>query len=286
MSIHIYPYYWKEKTTIRRDQSNKENFSDTKIFHFHNDFHYGDNILNLKFFYNIHPYLKKNNITIYYYYNDSYIRHVVELERYVNKETLQLRTSRDKPTDSYTLWMGETKNGAGHGTVPFDVYYDLFYKDIIRVLGLTEPISTSLYQPEDYLEGIYRQLPAVYHNIDVLILNNVPMSGQCDSCKDIFDSVCVSLNKKFKNVVCLEPILDNKIQTTREHGLTLQDIGAISTHATYILAINSGPLIPCLNLATKNHVKHWVIIWYQPFNDIPCTTMTTANKEVIESIFV
>lgn len=174
MSIHIYPYYWKE--TIRYE---KEYFSDTKIFHFHNDFHYGDNILNLKFFYNIHHYLKKHNIRIHYYYNDSYIRNVPELERYVHKETLQLKESKYKPNDSYNLWMGQSRNGAQHNTVPFDTYYDLLYKDIIKVLELTEPISTSLYQQEDYLEGIYQQLPAVYHNIDVLILNNIPMSGQC-----------------------------------------------------------------------------------------------------------
>lgn len=31
MSIRIYPYYWKENPTIRRDQSNKENFSDKNI---------------------------------------------------------------------------------------------------------------------------------------------------------------------------------------------------------------------------------------------------------------
>lgn len=280
MSIRIHQYYWKEK------RYNKENFSDKKIFHFHMDYHYGDSILNLKFFYSINPYLKKHNIMINYYYNSSYIRKPEELERYVHKETLQLIDSYHKPNDSYHLWMGDSKNGLEYNIAPFDLYFDSYYKDILRVLNLTESIPTSLYVKEDYLEGIYQQLPAVYHNIDVLVLNNIPVTFKCSSCKDVFNSVCVSLSKKFKNVVSLEKIEGADILTTREHGLMLQDIGAISTHSTYILAINSGPLIPCLNLASKNYVKHWVIMWNQPFNDIPSTIMEVPNKEIIESLFI
>ena len=51
----------------------------TTEFHFHNRFHIGDNLLNLKFFLYISPILKEQNITIIYYYNKSSITKNVEI---------------------------------------------------------------------------------------------------------------------------------------------------------------------------------------------------------------
>ena len=53
----------------------------SKIFNFHCGYHYGDNMLNLKFLYCISDYLKNNQITINYYYDDAYIKNLDELER-------------------------------------------------------------------------------------------------------------------------------------------------------------------------------------------------------------
>ena len=57
-----------------------------KTFYFYNKFHYGDHILNLKFFYNISNILKDNNILINYYYDVNYIKNIDELKRYVNSD--------------------------------------------------------------------------------------------------------------------------------------------------------------------------------------------------------
>jgi hypothetical protein len=40
--------------------------------------------MNIKFFFNISKYLKKNNILIHYFYNAKYIKNVDELKRYVD----------------------------------------------------------------------------------------------------------------------------------------------------------------------------------------------------------
>ena len=69
----------------------------------------------------------------------------------------------------------------------------------------------------------------------------------------------------------------------------MQDIGAISTHAKYIVSANSGPFVSCLNLQTKKSVKHWFILDKNPFlesdyafNEIPYTTIKELNTLVEE----
>jgi beta-glucosidase/6-phospho-beta-glucosidase/beta-galactosidase len=43
-------------------------------------------------------------------------------------------------------------------------------------------------------------------------------------------------------------------------GLTIQDIGAISIHAKYIVAVFSGPITACFNEYSKDNVKKWIIL--------------------------
>jgi hypothetical protein len=50
------------------------------------------------------------------------------------------------------------------------------------------------------------------------------------------------------------------IKSTINDKLTIQDIGAISTHAKYIISPNSGPFVSFLNNDTKNNVKKWIIL--------------------------
>ena len=49
------------------------------------------------------------------------------------------------------------------------------------------------------------------------------------------------------------------IECTMRDGLTMQDIGTISTHAKYIIAVHSGPIVPCYNSITKKNVKKWFV---------------------------
>ena len=225
-------------------------------FHFYCGNHYGDNILNLKFFYNISPTLKEKNIFIHYYYDTNYVKNRDELDRYVNTETLILHPLEEKPATAIQLWMGNDIGSTKHTDV--DNYFNLFYKQILTYLGLQDlPIDTSLYQKEDYLLDIYNKLDPKFKDIDVLLLNNPPASGQFDFDKTAFDALANRLlSKKFK-VVLLAPVGD--IPSTNADGLSLQDIGAISTHAKYIIGTNTGALAPCFNIYTKKFVKKWII---------------------------
>jgi len=227
------------------------------VFSFHNNFHYGDNILNLKFFFNISEVLKKRGIKIQYYYDDVYNNKKEELERFVNSDTVTLFPLSAKSGDSVELWMGTDINGKSYRV--FNTYYFRYYTNIVKLLGLTdENIDTSLYQQEPYLQDIYNGLDPKYKDLDILIINAMPQSGQFNYDKGKMDEMCSHLSKKYKVAIttCID---DTSIPCTMNDKLMLKDIGAISTHAKYIIAIHSGPLTSCFNKDTKHNVKKWVL---------------------------
>jgi hypothetical protein len=53
--------------------------------------------------------------------------------------------------------------------------------------------------------------------------------------------------------------VNNDIKCTFTDGLHLQDIGAISIHAKYIVGVHSGTMAACYNSLTKRNVKKWFI---------------------------
>ena len=241
--------------------------SNNGIYHFYTPHHYGDNLLNLKFFYNITDVLREKGITIHYYYNTEYIKNRDELDRYVDETTVKLHPLEEKPATAVELWMGH--NVGRMNRVPsFDRYFSAFYGRILAYMGLDRlGIDTSLYQKEDYLLTIYDNLPTKFKEIDILFINSEPKSGQFAYNKKETDAICVELAKHYK-IVTTSPVNDS-IPCTFKDGLKLQDIGAISTHAKYIVGTNTAPLIPCFNSYTKRHVKKWIFVSYENFTEIP-----------------
>jgi hypothetical protein len=218
--------------------------------------------------------MKENNIMIHYYYG-GWIKNVSELERYTDKDTMALHHYDQAPENAVELWMKNSVNGISAGD--FANYYNAFYANILKIIGLEgKGIDTSLYQKEDYLLTIYEGLDDKYKNIDILIINAEPKSGQLEYNKQDFDATIKKLAEKYR-VVTTAPSGSDNIPCTMNDGLALQDIGAISTHTKYILAVSSGPLVPCLNLHTKQSVKKWIIMdkGYYNFGDIPYTLRNT-----------
>lgn len=253
----------------------------SKIFHFYNEYHYGDNILNLKFLNNISTYLEKKDIIIYYYYNNSYITNINELTNYINTDRIKLDILSNKPIQAINLWMYHFRYLYGISYNIFDTYFNLFYKNILQILGLEKyNINTSLYQQEDYLNDIYNKLDNKYKNIDVLILNSVPFSSQYNYNAEDWNNMINFLNNKY-NVVTTT-FVNNNIKCTMTDGLSIQQIGAISTHSKYIVGVHSGPMTGCYNEQTKNNTKMWFI--FENNNNIIHNDIDVINNSTIESV--
>lgn len=259
-----------------------EGYSEKRIVHFHCRFHYGDNIANLKFFYNIAHKLKENNIMIYYYYDNNQNKNRIEFERYVDNDTLTLRLVQERPLDSVELWMGMDIDGVGHGD--FDVYFPKFYMRILTVLNMQDQgIDVSLYQKEDYLLDIYQRLDTKYKELDILVLNSEPHSGQFSAYNtDTMNAMCRKLASKYK--IATSSPADDSIPCTMSDGLAIQDIGAISTHAKYVIAVFSGPLTACFNKYSKEHVKKWIFLLNNPIKLIEINNTLMDNVDNVYSM--
>lgn len=175
-----------------------------------------------------------------------------ELKRYVDPDVVTLETG-SPPHGVIDLWMRNDIDGVGRADLePFFIKY---YGNIIKILGLEgHDINTSLYQKEDYLQDIYNKLDDKFKDLDILMINAEPHSMQYlkfDAEK--FKEASIKLSKKYKIATTSEA--DPSIACTMRDGLLLQGIGAISTHAKYIIAVQSGPIVPCYNEATKQNVK-------------------------------
>ena len=233
-------------------------------YHFYNLFHYGDTILNLKFLINLVPILQASNIVIYYYYNQYYNKNKREFEVYLqNTDTIQLRPIEDTPIDATHLWIGKYPTIDGISYSLYDTYYNLYYKNMLNMMQLDNlginisQINTSLYQEDQSIIGRYHSLPDKYKNVDILVLNTPPQSGQITYDKQTWDEMCYFLALKHKIVTAQHVHPD--IECTIRDGLTMRDIGAISTHCTYIIGVHSGPMTACYTTYTKKSVKKWFV---------------------------
>jgi hypothetical protein len=243
-----------------------------KEFSFYNSFHYGDHIWNLRFFFNNAALLKSKGIKIKYFYDSSYIKNLDELKRYVDPDVVTLDTG-SLPDGAIELWIGRDINGIKHTAL--EPYFVQYYGKIVTILGLEgENINTSLYQKEDYLQDIYNKLDDKFKDLDILMINAAPQSGQYSKFDaERFKEACIKLSKKYKIASTSEA--DPSISCTMRDGLLLQDIGAISTHAKYIIGVQSGPIVPCYNEAMKQNVKK--IIYFDDagmmLNEVPTTRL-------------
>jgi len=260
----------------------KESYSEKRVVHFHCRFHYGDNIANLKFFYDIAAKLKENNVMVYYYYDNNQNKNEIEFTRYIDRDTLTLRLLSERPENSVELWMGMDIDGVSHGD--FDVYFPKFYTRILMAMNMQgQGIDVSLYQKEDYLLDVYERLDAKYKDLDILVLNSQPYSGQFASYNpDTMNAMCRKLATKYK--IATSTHVDDSIPCTMRDGLAIQDIGAISTHAKYVVGVFSGPLTACFNQYSKEHVKKWIFFLSNPLKLIEIDNILLDNVEGVYNI--
>ena len=111
---------------------------------------------------------------------------------------------------------------------------------------------------DDTLEIQYKNLIKKYgdkyDNIDILFINSIPNSGQYNYNVQEWNDFISFMKKMGLKVVTTYKVKD--ITCTLDDKLSLNDIGVISIKSKIIIAINTGPLIPCLNTKTMENIKN------------------------------
>jgi len=267
----------------------------TKQFYFYNKYHYGDNIMNLKFFYNIRAFLKKHKMHINYYYNHHYCKNKDELFRYVDSSTLALLPFENVDPKSVELWMGNPIQNISH--TQWVEYYDLMYKFICcnlakdadeKTILAIRNIDTSVWQREDYLSTVYNRLPPQFKDLDILVINSLAFSGQYTQDRSVLDNLCIKLSKHYKLATTLK--INEDIPCTMDSNLMLQDIGAISTRAKYVIAVYTGPLCAVYNTMSKEYVKQWFFLTTNgnkyDHGEVPHININNGDLTIIEQFFL
>lgn len=145
----------------------------------------------------------------------------------------------------------------------FDGYYLEYYKYILdefAIPGATTGPAMYAYTDYDLLLR-YELLPAEYKDVDVLVVNSTPRSGQYVAFfphRHIWDRYFRYLvDVKKLNVVTTEKIAG--VKCTADAGLSLKNIGAISTRAKVIIGISTGPLSACFNTYALENMRRMYI---------------------------
>jgi hypothetical protein len=235
-------------------------FTENKIYHIHNDKGLGDSVFNIIFFNIIKDYIVKNNIKIYYYTKNIYIKQLYEfITIHQNIFLLPLFT---KPKFSLELWINnkffrytheDTVLNSNTRTIYYNKFYKNFFNIVLKKLNFNISVNKLAYYDKDLLTR-YDVLPNKYKNFDILIINSQPNSGQYDYNKNSWDNYIIELNSQFKILTTTKV---HGVLCTYDDNLTIKDIASLSTRAKIIIAINSGVVPGLLNYYTLTNLKHF-----------------------------
>ena len=220
-----------------------------KIIYTYNDWHLGDCVFTIIILNQTKRYLEDNNVHIYFYCNKSYIN---QLNEFIQTKHIQLHNYQIPI--GIPNWIGEKHkqiNYYNKGNQKYNDFYVLYANQLYNEMNIPCVINTFEYEDNDLLIR-YDNLNDKYKNLDYLIINSQPLSGQYNYNKNEWDDLIITNLSKYKIVTTLK--VDNII-CTLDDNLSIKDIAAISTHAKKIIAINTGPLVGCFNKYTLTNVE-------------------------------
>ncbi len=219
--------------------------------------HYGDNIFNMFYLNKIKDYLEKNNIKIKYYLKENYID---QIKDFISTPNIILLPYQDKGLKMSLLNLTYEENLKNLIKEPikkldkivYDKTYLDFYNETTKNLGLNIKIDDFLNTDPSLLTD-YNMLPKKYRDIDVFIINSIPMSYQYLSYDpkkwEEFVKNLYNLGLKILTTVKID-----NLPCTSDDNLSLKQIGAISTHSKIIIGINTGPMATIFNIYTLKFV--------------------------------
>lgn len=236
-----------------------------RIIRAFNPFHLGDNVYNMWFFFTIRDILERANIHIEYFCQSKYHDQVREFAPPGDVVSIHDYTAGiDYWGDEYgvRLHIGNqrlAKHLFNRPNTNFDEFYVVFFRQFLEMVGLDTPAPAPIkfaYSDYDLLLR-YEVLPPQYKDLDILVINSTPCSHQFFLNKAAWDDYIrklvylgfkVATTEKTAGVCC-----------TADSGLTLKGIGAVSTRAKVIIAINTGPLSACFNTFTLDNMRRMFV---------------------------
>ena len=202
--------------------------------------HLGDNIINFIFFYKIKDYIELNNIIIHYYCLNQYHKNLNDFNCSDNIKILGYENK------GHLLWQG--------GNTPDQHYIEDKLVGMFNIFLNSHNIAISVnefeYEDTDLLKR-FNELEEKYKNIDILIINSSPLSGQYNYNKHEWDHFILKLSEKY-TIATTEKVSDNILSL---ETVSVKNIAAIALNVKKIIAINTGPSIPLYNKNILDNIE-------------------------------
>lgn len=252
------PTYFLKGDSYKQNNPKKIVIKDKIFIYFYSDLlsHYGDLFFNVFYFNFIKDYCKKNKIYIVYSLNKCH--HLLIKSACTNENLILKSISMDgiNLINTNNLFKNNYEDKI-KGLKYLDILLRDFYNEVSKYYSIDYEIKIFL-NNDDTLEIQYKNLIKKYgdkyDNIDILFINSIPNSGQYNYNVQEWNDFISFMKKIGLKVVTTYKVKD--ITCTLDDKLSLNDIGVISIKSKIIIAINTGPLIPCLNTKTMENIKN------------------------------
>ena len=210
-----------------------------KIIHCYCDHHLGDNLINIFFFSQIKQYIEQNNIEIHYYCHGQYHENV---RWFLCSQNIKIFHNTQI---GYDFWQGHEDLSSGKFIE--DILCDMFNK----FLNASQiPIVVDKF--EYYEQNLFiTDVPPPVDNIDVLVINSSPNSGQFHYDILEFNDFILALNNKYR--VAVTNYVNNDVVDLSKYNV--RQIASLAKHVKFVIAINTGPSLGLYNRSITEHVE-------------------------------
>jgi hypothetical protein len=216
----------------------------------------GDNIFNCILFYNIKDYIEKNDIVIEY--TCLYDYHFTISEFIISKNIILKKLENDNTDYGQRMWFNNTEYQIyNYSDIPLDKYIISYYNSFLNKNDIPIQIENFEYDDPELLirrQKIEELYGNKYNNIDFLIINSKPQSGQFTYNEEKWNSFIDSMNDRYKIVITTN-CPNKSVVCTMDDNLSVKDIAAISTKVPQIIVVNSGVITGLFNKYTLNNIE-------------------------------
>lgn len=221
----------------------------------HCDWHLGDHLLHLLYLRRLairHPEQKFVHAAAFVY-----LPQLIEVV--ADLANISLIDLEYRPSQSEDVWKNRDDYYLGHPKFyDFTGYYIEFFERISNILGFENPIKTSADFLFDYpaIKKIQRS------DVDFLVINSSPMSGQFDGySSDHFNWLIGLLLERGYSLLTTAPTpYDIPCTQTQQPALSVSAIGGASLSCKYIVGVATGPIWPTFNVWNTESVLLRVLL--------------------------
>lgn len=204
----------------------------------------GDSLIDFIFFSQIAKYIEQHNIHINYRCK---VSHHSNLKLFNSSNNIHILPYTKV---GYELWQGTEPIYSGKYVE--DLLCNMFNK-FLKIHNIPIILDTFEYKDSDLL---IKNIDIEPINIDTLIINSSPTSGQFIHDKNELNNFIIELSKS-RNVVVTEYLNDS---ITSLHNKSVRTIAEVAKNAKTIIAINTGPSLGLYNSEILDKVDNVYIL--------------------------